>query len=248
MTIRSNYLHTATGNWQIVLLMASLLLIPTHQECLPISRMGMIWLACFPVTIARWTRESCCIWCMLWAKVTPMLMSELWTVILPCLPLPSLTNLGSPKLWIGVGTGKRCRDIPILDIKSALGPTRLLALPLFHSLSSCDTTSQLLGMGKKTACSTLQSTLSWQRLNLTHDPHTFNMDTDDMKQLERFTVLMYSRGCNTTFVNEARLQLFPHGSRTLEALPSTKVALYQHVKGAIRQGEPWVNAGWYRQV
>ena len=45
------------------------------------------------------------------------------------------------KLRIGVGTGKHCRDTPVHDIKSALGPTRLLALPLFHSLSSCDTTS-----------------------------------------------------------------------------------------------------------
>ena len=51
------------------------------------------------------------------------------------------------KLWIGVGTGKHCRDIPVHDIKSALCPTRSLALPLFHSLSSCDTTSQLLGNG-----------------------------------------------------------------------------------------------------
>ena len=56
-----------------------------------------------------------------------------------------------------------------------------------------------------------------------------------MKQLERFTVLMYSRSCSATSVDEARQQLFPHGSCTLEALPSTKAALYQHVKGAILQ-------------
>ena len=121
------------------------------------------------------------------------------------------------KLWIGVGTGKHCRDIPVYDIKSALGPTRLLALPLFHSLSSCGTTSQLLGIGKKTALSTWQCMpeLTETFLNLTQDPHTFSMDTDDMKQLERFTVLMYSRSCSATSVDEARLQLFTHGLRTL---------------------------------
>ena len=141
------------------------------------------------------------------------------------------------KLWIGVGTGKHCRDIPVHDIKSALGPTRLLARPLFHSLSGCDTTSQLLGIGKKTVWSTWKSMseLTETSLNLTHDPHTFSMDTADMKQLERFTVLMYSRSCSATSVDEARLQLFTHGSCTLEALTPTKAALYQHVKRAILQ-------------
>ena len=70
-------------------------------------------------------------------------------------------------------------------------------------------------------------------LNLTHNPYTFSMDSDDMKQLERFTVLMYSRSCSATSVDEARLQLFSHGSRALETLPHTKAALYQHVKRAI---------------
>ena len=79
------------------------------------------------------------------------------------------------------------------------------------------------------------SELTKTSLNLTHDPHTFSMVTDDMKQLERFTVLMYSRGCSATSVDEARLQLFTHASCTLEALPPTKAALYQHVKRAILQ-------------
>ena len=72
-------------------------------------------------------------------------------------------------------------------------------------------------------------------LNLTYNPHTCSMDSDDMKQLERFTVIMYSRSCSATSVDEARLQLFSHGSRTLEALPPNKAALYQHVKRAILQ-------------
>ena len=140
-------------------------------------------------------------------------------------------------MWIGLGTVKHYRDIPVHDIRSALGPTRLLALPLFYSLSGCDTISQLLGTGKNTAWSTCQSMseLTETLLNLTHNPHTSIMDIDDMKQLERFTVLMYSRSSSATSVDEARLQLFTHGSRTLEALPPTKAALYQHVQRAILQ-------------
>ena len=141
------------------------------------------------------------------------------------------------KLWIGVGTGKHCGDIPVQDIKSALGPTRSLALQLFHALSSCDTTSQLLGIGKND-CLVYLAKYVWADRDFTEfdsRPTHIQMDTDDRKELERFTVLMYSRSCSATSVDEARLQLFPHGSRTLQVLPSTKPALYQHVKGAILQ-------------
>ena len=79
------------------------------------------------------------------------IVAYVWTVDsdIVVLAIAFFDQLRLPKLWIGVGTGKHWRDIPVHDIKSALGPTKLLALPLFHSLSSCDTTSQLLGIGKK---------------------------------------------------------------------------------------------------
>ena len=72
-------------------------------------------------------------------------------------------------------------------MKSVLGPVRPLALPLFHSFSGCDTTSQLLGIGKKTAWITRQSMpeLTETLLNLTHNPDTFSVDSNDMKQLEK---------------------------------------------------------------
>ena len=60
-------------------------------------------------------------------------------------------QLGFSKLWVGFGTGKNYRDIPIHDLYSNLGPFKSDALLLFHAISGCDTTSQLLGCGKKTA-------------------------------------------------------------------------------------------------
>ena len=62
-------------------------------------------------------------------------------------------------LWIGLGTGKHYRDSPVHGIKSAMGSTRSLALPLFHSLSGCDTISQLLGIGKN--CLVYLTTYAW---------------------------------------------------------------------------------------
>ena len=44
---------------------------------------------------------------------------------------------------------EKLRDIPIHDICSDLGPSRYMALPLFHTITGCDTISHFLGCGKK---------------------------------------------------------------------------------------------------
>ena len=66
-------------------------------------------------------------------------------------------------------------------------------------------------------------------LNLPHTPDTFSIDSNDKKQLESCTVLMWSKTCSAASVDEARQQLFSHDLLTLEAPPPTKAALYQQV-------------------
>ena len=61
------------------------------------------------------------------------------------------STLGLSELWVGFGSGKKLRDIPIHEICSNLGPSKSLALPLFYAITGCDTTSQFLVCGKKTA-------------------------------------------------------------------------------------------------
>ena len=39
------------------------------------------------------------------------------------------------------------RDIPVHSFHIGLGPSKFIALTLFHSLTGCDTTSQFLGCG-----------------------------------------------------------------------------------------------------
>ena len=73
-----------------------------------------------------------------------------------------LDQLHLSKLWIGFGTGKNYRDIPVHDIHSRLGPTWSRALPLCHALSGCDTTSQLLGCGKRQPSLHGRACLRWQ--------------------------------------------------------------------------------------
>ena len=60
-------------------------------------------------------------------------------------------NLSLSELCVGFGNGKNYRDIPVHTIYTDISPFKYLALPLFHSLTECDTTLQFLGCGKETA-------------------------------------------------------------------------------------------------
>ena len=141
-------------------------------------------------------------------------------------------TLGLTEHWVGFGTGRKYRDIPVHTIYSDLGPSKSLALPLFHSLTGCDTTSQFLGCGKKTAWAAWRSIpdLTNTLVALTNTPDLFSLESVHMQNIERFVVLMYSKGCGAAGVNEARHCLFTTGSRSLENLPPTQAALFQHVK------------------
>lgn len=145
--------------------------------------------------------------------------------------------LGLTELWIGFGTGKHYRDIPAHAICSNIGPSKSLALPLFHSMTGCDTASQFLGCGKKTAWAAWTNIpdLTDTLLALTRNPDMFSIESVHMKVIERFVVLMYSKGCGAVGVNEARHHLFTTGSKLLDNIPPTQAALYQHVKRALLQ-------------
>ena len=152
-------------------------------------------------------------------------------------------TLGLSKLWVGFGSGKKYRDIPVHTIGSSLGRSKSLALPLFHSLTGCDTNSQFLGCGKKTAWAAWTSIpeLTDTLVELTRDPNLFTLESVHMQRIERFVVLMYSKGCGSADVNTARHRLFTNGSRSLESIPPTQAALFQHVKRALLQASFYWN-------
>ena len=55
--------------------------------------------------------------------------------------------LSLSELWVGFGTVKNYRDIPVHTIYTDIGLLKSLALPLFHNLTGCDTTLQFLRCG-----------------------------------------------------------------------------------------------------
>ena len=65
------------------------------------------------------------------------------------LAVSRLQDLNVDEIWIAFGTGKHFRYLPIHSIAEQLGPQRSKALPMFHSITGCDTVSFFSGRGKR---------------------------------------------------------------------------------------------------
>ena len=134
------------------------------------------------------------------------------------------------QLNIAFGTGKSFRYINITLIAQMLGDQKCKALPVFHALTGCDTTSSFVGRGKHTA---------WITWNMFPDitsalctpAHAPTMD--DVRELlstfERFVVLLYYLENSDENVNSARQTLFTQKHRETENIPPTQDSLYQHL-------------------
>ena len=56
---------------------------------------------------------------------------------------------GITELWIEFGKRKTLKYLPIHEISEGLGIPKSRAMHFFHALGGCDTTSAVLGKGKK---------------------------------------------------------------------------------------------------
>ena len=54
-------------------------------------------------------------------------------------------------IWIAFGMGEHFHFISVNRVCVSLGETRARCLPVFHTLSGCDTTSVFVGKGKQSA-------------------------------------------------------------------------------------------------
>ena len=101
-------------------------------------------------TRLRRTPGYSCIWlmqqCMVTVRHVHTVDSDIVVLAFRC-----FDTLGLSELWVGFDTGKTYRDIPVHSLHAGIGPSKSIALTLFHSLTGCETTSQFLGCGKKTA-------------------------------------------------------------------------------------------------
>ncbi|CAC5421895.1 unnamed protein product [Mytilus coruscus] len=75
---------------------------------------------------------------------------------------------------------------------------------------------------------------------MTDQPSTICRDSI-LPLLERYVVLLYDRTSESNSVNEARKVLFAHQGRSIESVPPTREALYQHAKRSVyHAGLIWI--------
>jgi len=69
------------------------------------------------------------------------------------------------------------------------------------------------------------------------------LNSHHFKLLERFTVLLYDKTSQLSFVDDARRELFFHKDKIMiKALPPRQGALLQHLKRAVYQASIWTTA------
>ena len=154
-------------------------------------------------------------------------------------------------IWIAFGTGKDFRFYSINGLCATLGESRSRALPVFHALTGCDTTSAFRGKGKKSAWQAWQTyekiTDTFQLL-ATHPFEHLNVHSDHFQTIERLTVILYDKTSALSLVNEARMKLFCHKSRSMDRIPPTQNALLQHTRRAVYQAGIWTSSTQVQQV
>ena len=116
-------------------------------------------------------------------------------------------SLDIEELWINFGFGKHYRNIAAHAISRFLNE-RAKALIMFHALTGCDTVSSFRGRGKKTAWSAWMAypAVTDTFLSLLSQPEEISPEV--LHKIERFVVLMYSKTCTLSRVNESRKELF----------------------------------------
>ena len=119
------------------------------------------------------------------------------------------------ELWVSIGSSKNLTYLPAHTIAASLGRDKARVLPIFHSLTGCDTTSFFGRRGKKTAWDVWNvfTELTAVLKELMELPE--HISDGCMETIERFTVLLYDRTSRKTKVNEVRQELFSKKSTNL---------------------------------
>ena len=149
------------------------------------------------------------------------------------------------ELWINFGVGKHHRRIPAHAISNFLNE-KAIALMMFHALTGCDTVSSFRGRGKKTAWAAWMAypAVTDAFISLLLQPGEITSESEVLHNIEQFVILIYSKGCTLSRVNDARKELFAVSRRSMDNIPPTQGALIQHIKRAVYQASYL----WHRQL
>ena len=111
-----------------------------------------------------------------------------------------------------------------------------MCMPLFHAFIGCDQVSFFSGKGKN-ACKNWMNFPLLDSAMMTFTSLTNNSNLENcFSILEKIVVLMYDSTSTSNTADEARKILFAKKGRSLECIPPTSDALFQHTKRALYQG------------
>ena len=122
-------------------------------------------------------------------------------------------------VWVAYGTGKFFRYYNINTIFQALGPEKSKALLFFHAFTGCDTTSQFLNKGKKSAWDAWSAYPEATSAFVGSIEQPFYQNSRLFAVLERFTCELYDKSTTLSNVNDLRLELFSKKSKLITFLP-----------------------------
>lgn len=150
------------------------------------------------------------------------------------LAIATFHALSVDELWIAFGVKKHYRFIAVHTIANRLGREKAKALPFFHAVTGCDTSSSFSSVGKKTAWDTWTAFPEITETFISLSSMPLSISDENMNKLQRFVILLYDRTSQCTQVNQSRKLLFAKG-RQLDRIPPTEAALSEHVKRATYQ-------------
>ena len=157
------------------------------------------------------------------------------------LSITQFEDLQCQELWFRTGVKDRLRFIPIHRLHSSLGPPLCKALPAFHALTGCDSTSALQGIGKTTARKILLKDNQFQQ-QLSHFGASPAVSNESLVSSEAFICSLYNRGGRLTKADEVRYLLFCQKNKKSDELPPTSESLSHHIKRANFQTHIWNKA------
>ena len=116
----------------------------------------------------------------------------------------------SQHVWIMIGSGKHERRHNLGQVYAALGPKKCVAMPIFHLLTGCDSTSAIRSKGKRLCMSTRSNEwLSDTLCDLSYNPFSeVNEQSETFQRLQTFIANLYAK--NSSDVNAERKRIFGH--------------------------------------
>ena len=148
-------------------------------------------------------------------------------------------SLQCREVWFQTGTKDKFQYIPIHTISQELGPDVCSALPGFHFITGCDSTSALCGIGKKKGFQLLKSSAAYQQ-SLQGLGNSLEVSEACRAFCEKFVCSLYSPTAFAT-VDEAKYTLFCQKQKQNENLPTTSNSLGHHIEQSNFQAYIWKN-------